>query len=149
MNKCLKGLTQLPADCDDPYKLDFRNLLHLVFTEILEYEPPAGIIYDVADYMQNLPMSEDGKSRGQIQCQRLAGKSIVVGIFIVWLLYCNPNLKVAVICSTDDFAQRMVKFVRTLLDSHDLLHHLAPNKAAVNQLEDFRKDQLDNEKMFV
>ncbi len=149
MNKCLQRLTLLADDCDDPLRYDFRNFLDFVFREILQFDPPSDLIFDVADYMQNLPMSEDDKGRGQVQCQRLAGKSVVVAIFVVWLFYCNPDIKVAIICSTHDFAKRTVKFIRSMFNGHPLLHHLAPRLAADNRLEDYRKDQLDNEDTFV
>jgi hypothetical protein len=149
MNQCLSKLIKLPGDCDDPLKYDFRNFLDFAYREVLLFDPPADICYDVADCMQNLSISEDGKARGQIQCQRGLGKSVIVAIFIAWLFYCNPDIKVAVICSTDDFAQRMVKFVRSLFDAHPLLQGLVPRIASENRLDDFKKDQLDNEKAFV
>lgn len=149
MNKCLSQLIKLESDCNDPFKYDFRNFLDFCYREILGFDPPADLVFDVADWMQNLPMSEDDKSRGQVQCQRLTGKSVIVAIFMAWLYYCNPDIKVAIICSTQDFANRMVKFVRSLFDGHELLKHLVPNLAAQNKLDDYKKDQIDTEDRFV
>ena len=149
MNDCLAKLTLTHEGTDDPLKADFRNFVWFAYTEILHFSPPADLIYAIADYMQNAPLSEDDVSRGQIQCQRGAGKSVLVSIFCAWLYYCNPNIKVAVICSTQEFSRRMVKFVRSLFDGHELLRDLVPRKAQDNILDDFRKDQLDNEDQFV
>ena len=149
MNKCLQQLTNWTEEETDPFKLDFRNFLNFCYIEVLKFDPPADIVFDCADWMQNLPMSEDGKARGQVQCQRLRGKSVDVACFIAWLFYCNPDLKVAVICSTQDFANRMIKFIRSLFDGHELLHHLIPKMAAANALDHFKKDQSDTEDRFV
>jgi hypothetical protein len=149
MNECLQRLTLFEQNQDDPLKYDFRNFLDFVYREILRFDPPADLIFDVADYMQNAPMSEDNKARGQVQCARGVGKSVIVSIFIAWLFYCNPNIKVGVICSTDSFAKRMVKFVRSIFDGHEMLAHLVPRKMQDNVLDKFRKDQLDNETEFV
>jgi len=148
MNDCLRRLTRIEDGCADPLKYDFRNFVDFCFREVLHYDDPAWLVFDVADWMQTLSISEDGKSRGQVQCQRGAGKSIIVAIFIAWLFYCNPDIKVAVVTSTQDFANRMVKFVRSLFDGHPLLSPLAPRLADQNALSDYRKDMLDSEDRF-
>lgn len=149
MNECLKRLTNWTEDCTDPFKNDFRNFLDFGYREILKFEDPADIVFDCADWMQNLPMSEDGKARGQVQCQRLRGKSVDVALFIAWLFWCNPDIKVAVICSTQDFANRMIKFIRSIFDGHEMLKHLVPKLAVDNTLDNFTKNQSDTEDRFV
>lgn len=145
MNECLQKLTchHRWLEESDQLRLDFRNFVHFAFTHILNFEV-SGLQFDIADYMQNLPLSEDGKARGQIQSLRGVGKTVLVGLFIVWLLYCNPDIKIAVICSTQPFSRRMIAFVRGLLDSHDLFRHLVPKKAEKNNWSDFRKDMPDH-----
>lgn len=130
-------------DEDDPLKYDFRNFAHFIWSEVLNFPEPAPLQYDIADYMQECPVSEDGKARGQIQSLRGAGKTWLIGVFIVWLLYCNSDLKIAIMCSKISFGQRLIKFIRGLLH-HQLLEHLIPLKATDNKWENFRKDMLDN-----
>lgn len=110
---------------------------------MLSFPEPAPLQYDIADYMQECPVSEDGKARAQIQSLRGAGKTWLIGVFIVWLLYCNPDIKIAIMCSKIDFGQRLIGFIRGLLH-HELITHLVPLKAAGNKWANFRKDMLDN-----
>lgn len=145
MNECLKKLTcnMVHVMADDLLRSDFRNFAHFIWSQVLNFSKPSPLQYDIADYMQECPVSEDGKARGQIQSLRGAGKSWLICVFIVWLLYCNPDLKIAVMCSKIDFGQRAIKFIRGLLH-HELLVHLVPLKATDNKWENYRKDMLDN-----
>lgn len=144
MNRCLEKLCLIDSNPDDPFRYDFRNFADFVWREILSLDCLAAIQADIADYMQNLPMSEDDKARGQIQSLRGAGKTWLVGVFVVWLLYCNPDIKVGIICSTQTFSRRLLKFVRTIIDGHPALRHLAPRLAVENPWDDFRKNMQDS-----
>ena len=124
-------------------KYDFRNFAHFIWSQILQFPEPAPLQYDIADYMQDCPVSEDGKARGQIQSLRGAGKTWLVGVFIAWLLYVNPDIKISIICSKLGFGERLIKFIRGLFH-HDLLTSLVPLKASDNKWENFKKDMLDN-----
>lgn len=143
MNTCLAKLLKLDPEEKDPLKYDFRNFAYFIWSQVLQFPEPAPIQYDIANYMQECPVSEDGIARGQIQSLRGAGKTWLVGVFIAWLLYCNPDIKVAIICSTVTFGQRAIGFVRGLF-LHEILTHLLPRKAADNKFSNYKKDMLDN-----
>lgn len=148
MNECLIKLCKYEENQDDPLAADFRNLLWHIWTKanVVPGNPePAPLQYDIADWMQNLPVASDGVARGQVQSMRGAGKTYIAAAFAVWLLYCNPNIRITILASTDDFAKRLVRFIRSVITGSDLFQHLIPRKADTS-LDG--KDQADNEKEF-
>lgn len=147
MNTCLMKLINLDPEETDLLKLDFRNFAHFAWNKILQFPEPAPLQYNIADYMQDCPVSEDGIARGQIQSLRGAGKTWLVGVFVAWLLYCNPNLKIAIICSTVTYGQRAIGFIRGLF-MHELLTTLVPRKAIDNKFTQYKKDMTDNAEEF-
>ncbi len=106
---------------------DFRNFLFYVMTEVLDFGIPGEIQYDIADYMQNLPVSPDGICRGQAQAMRGCGKSVIACIFCTWLWYINPTIRIMTIASVASKAIEFGGLVKQILDSAELLEHLRPD----------------------
>ena len=110
----------------DPFH-DFRNLLYVCFTEVLDLGEPHPFQYALANRMQDMTLSPGGISRKQIQALRGAGKTVVVCCFCVWLWYINATIRVAVISSTEKRANEMSTLVKQLLDSLELVAGLKPD----------------------
>ena len=118
----------------DPFKADFRNFLYYVFKEVLKFGEPHALQYDIADYMQNLPVSQDGTARGQAQAMRGCGKTVIACAFCAWLWYCNPAIRALVVSSVQTKAEEFAGLVKQIVDSAALLEHLRPN-IQVDQLK--------------
>jgi hypothetical protein len=73
---------------------DFRNFLYYIFTEVLLFGPPHPVQYDIADWLQNCPVSDDGIRRAQTQAMRGCGKTVIACAFCVWLWYINPTIRI-------------------------------------------------------
>ncbi len=110
----------------DPFH-DFRNFAYLIFTEILKFGEPHAIQYDIMDWMRGLPESQDGIRRGQVQAMRGCGKSVISCIYCCWLWYCNPTIRVCLICSNGVKAEESASLVKQIMDACELLHHLRPD----------------------
>jgi hypothetical protein len=84
-----QGSTSLtPAD---PLKADFRNFLWAVWRH-LGLPEPTPVQYDIAHFLQH------GPRRLVIEAFRGVGKSWITVAFVCWLLYCDPQLKIVVVC---------------------------------------------------
>lgn len=130
----------------DPFKEDFRVFASYIWQDCLRLPEPAPIQYDIADYMQNLPVSSDGIRRGQVQSMRGAGKTYLAAAFVLWKLYCNPDLKILVVSSTTKRAREFVLLCRQIIDKGELIHSLKPRLASENSPTG--KDQVDNAEAF-
>lgn len=130
----------------DPFKEDFRVFASYIWQDCLRLPEPAPIQYDIADYMQNLPVSSDGIRRGQVQSMRGAGKTYLAAAFVLWKLYCNPDYKILVVSSTTKRAREFVLLCRQIIDKGELLHSLKPRLASENSPTG--KDQVDNAEAF-
>lgn len=124
---------------------DFRNFVHYIFTEVRGWTV-GPTQYDVAQFMQDLPMSPDNIRRGQVQCARGYGKSELVNCYALWLQYLDPEIKIIVLCSVDRKAQEHIALARAIIDAAPLLHHLRPQLARDGVVD---KDQKDNLHGFV
>lgn len=103
----------------DPIKADFRNFLFLVWQH-LNLPPPTPVQYDIAQYLQH------GPKRCVIEAFRGVGKSYVTSAFVVWLLYCNPQLNILVVSASKDRADQFSTFTKRLIAEMDLLAFLRP-----------------------
>lgn len=124
---------------------DFRNFVHYIFCEVRGWKVGPSQ-YDVAQFMQELPMGPDGIRRGQVQCMRGKGKSELANCFALWLQYLNPEIKILVLCSVDRKAQEHIALARSIIDAAPMLHHLKPQLARDGVVS---KDQKDNLHGFV
>lgn len=93
----------------DPLKKDFRNFLYLVWKH-LNLPDPTRVQYDIAHYLQH------GPKRCVIEAFRGVGKSYVTSAFVVWLLYCNPQLNILVVSASKDRADQFSTFTKRLIN---------------------------------
>ena len=70
-----------------------------------------------------------GENRPELilQAPRGVGKSWITGIFGAWRLLRNPDEKILIISGTATLAEKISKFMRTLLHDIPLLNHLEPD----------------------
>lgn len=59
---------------------------------------------------------------------RSCGKSTLMGLFCVWLLWRNPNIRILVLSADLALARKMVRNVKRILEKHILTQHLKPEK---------------------
>ena len=59
---------------------------------------------------------------------RSSGKSTMLGLFCVWLLVVNPNLRIIVLGAELDLAKKMVRNVKRIIERHVLAKHLRPQR---------------------
>ncbi len=130
----------------DVFAEDFRVFVNYIWQDCLNLPEPSPLQYDVADYMQNLPKSADGISRGQVQSMRGAGKTYLAAAFALWNLYRNPDCKLLIISSTTKRSREFVLLCRQIMDRGELLHSLKPRLAS--QGSPTGKDQVDNAEAF-
>jgi hypothetical protein len=57
---------------------------------------------------------------------RSCGKSTLVGLFCVWLLWRNPDLRILVLAADLALARKMVRNVKRIIEKHPLTQHLVP-----------------------
>jgi len=118
-SKKLLQSTALPQTAADPLKRDFRNFLYVVWKH-LNLPEPTPLQYDIAYYLQHSP------TRCVIEAFRGVGKSWITSAFVVWLLYCNPQLNILVVSATKDRADQFSTFVQMLILDMELLAPLRP-----------------------
>lgn len=138
-------LVQVQGKADDPFA-DFRNFVNYLFTEVRGWAYVGAIQYDIAAWMQDLPLCKDGKRRGQVQSMRGAGKTEIAVAFCLWLLYLDPDIKILAVSSVALKAQEFTSLARQLIDQTPLLYHLKPHLAKDGLVS---KDQKDNLHGFV
>ena len=115
-------MTKVPYNViNDELKKDFRKFLFVVWKH-LGLPEPTDVQYDIANWMQH------GPRRKMIMAFRGVGKTWIYGAFVAWRLYCNPDWKIMVVSATKPYADDFSKFVKQLIHSMPLLHHLRPNK---------------------
>lgn len=114
----LKGSTHLSTH-RDPLREDFRNFLFLVWKH-LNLPPPTKVQYDIAKFLQH------GPKRLIIEAFRGVGKSWVTSAFVLWLLYCDPQLNILVVSASKQRADDFSTFTLRLIFEMELLAHLRP-----------------------
>lgn len=73
--------------------------------------------------------AESKNPRLLLMAFRACGKSTLVGLFCVWLLIRNPNLRILVLAADMTLAGKMVRNVKRILEKHPLSRHLKPRAA--------------------
>jgi len=73
--------------------------------------------------------AESKNPRLLLMAFRACGKSTLVGLFCVWLLIRNPNLRILVLAADMTLAGKMVRNVKRILEKHPLSRHLKPKAA--------------------
>lgn len=73
--------------------------------------------------------AERSNPRLLLMAFRACGKSTLVGLFCVWLLTRNPNVRILVLAADMALAGKMVRNVKRILEKHPLSRHLKPKTA--------------------
>jgi hypothetical protein len=103
---------------------DFRLFAYRVFEALghkLSKEDD-WILYDIAHYLQH------GPSRRQVRAMRGVGKSVMCAAYIVWRIYCDPNITIGVVAGAANLAQDLVELSRKIIDLLEMCHHLKPKE---------------------
>lgn len=120
----LKASTYLtPIYIDDEMELairaDFRVFLTLVWRFLLSCDPSPDQL-SMAHYCQH------GPDRSVIMAFRGFSKSWIVGAFALWLLWCNPQLKVLIVSGAEARAVATTNWCLQLINTMPLLRRLRP-----------------------
>ena len=105
----------------DPLREDFRNFLYVIW-DYLGLPEPTPIQYDIAEYLQH------GPKRRIIQAFRGVGKSWGTVAYVLWRLYCDPQLKVLVVSASKQAADNFSTFALQLIYGVPELAHLIPRQ---------------------
>lgn len=116
----LKASTTLSGTDDDPLKRDFRLFVYLVWSH-LGLPEPTPIQLDIAYYLQH------GPKRSIISGFRGVAKSWLTSAFVVWLLYCDPQLNILVVSASKARADDFSTFTLRLIFEIPILKHLIPS----------------------
>jgi hypothetical protein len=117
-------------DVEKKIKSDFRYFLFLIWKH-LNLPDPTPIQYDMAQYLQH------GGKRTIIEAFRGVGKSWITSAFVVWLLYCNPQLKILVVSASKERADQFSIFTKRLIAEVDFLTHLSPRQGQRDSIISF------------
>ena len=99
---------------------DFKNFLYLVWQH-LRLPEPTQVQYDIADFLQSR------QEKMCIQAYRQVGKTYIAAAFIVYMLYHNPEFKIAVVSKSKDFAKKITFHCLKLLEM-PICKHMVPTK---------------------
>ncbi len=105
----------------DPLKEDFRKFLYVVWKHI-GLPDPTPIQYDIAYFLQH------GPSKIAIEAFRGVGKSFITSAYVLWRLYCNPQLKFLVVSASKARADAFSTFTMRLIQEMDILAFLRPRE---------------------
>lgn len=105
----------------DPLKEDFRLFLWVVW-EYLNLPEPTATQLDIAYYLQA------GPNRRIIQAFRGVGKSWITVAYVLWRLYCDPQLKILVVSASKQAADNFSTFCLQLIYGMPELSVLRPRQ---------------------
>jgi hypothetical protein len=80
----------------------------------------------MAEWLEELYFSSD--RRGLLLAFRGSGKSSIVGLFLAWLLYMDPKLRILVVAADTALARKMVRSVKRMVELHPALEDIRPVK---------------------
>lgn len=103
----------------DPLKEDFRSFLFIIWKH-LRLPDPTPIQYDIAHWLQH------GPRRQMTMAFRGVGKSWITSAFVLWKLYCDPQLKILVVSASKARADDFSTFTLRLIQEVPILRHLQP-----------------------
>ncbi|RWM84301.1 phage terminase large subunit [Mesorhizobium sp.] len=103
----------------DPLKQDFRKFLWLIWKHI-NLPSPTPTQYDIAHFLQH------GPNKIVVEAFRGVGKSFITSAFVLWCLYCNPQMKIMVVSASKNRADNFVIFCQQLIQTVPELAFLKP-----------------------
>lgn len=107
------------SQASDPLKEDFRLFLYVIWSH-LDLPKPTPLQLDIAYYLQH------GPKRAIISGFRGVAKSWITSAYVVWLLYCNPQLNILVVSASKARADDFSTFTLRLINEVPILKHLIP-----------------------
>ena len=103
----------------DPLKADFRNFL-VAMWRFLGLPKPTPLQLDIAYHLQH------GPKRDIIQAFRGAAKSWITAAYVLWRLYCDPQLLILVVSASGNRAAKFTRFCLDIIMRWERLRHLRP-----------------------
>jgi len=80
--------------------------------------------FRIAEWIEEKFRSEQRKLL--LMAFRNSGKSTLAGIFVAWLLHCDPALRIIVLSADHALAARMVRNVKRIIEHHPMTQALKP-----------------------
>lgn len=77
----------------------------------------------IASFLERLYFKGEN---GLLMAFRNSGKSTIVGLFGVWLLLRNPDLRLLILSADHGLAKKMVHHMKEIVERHPLTRHLIP-----------------------
>jgi hypothetical protein len=104
---------------EDRLKKSFKVFVAHIWKH-LRLPTPTRIQIDIADFLQF------GPKRRVIEAFRGVGKSWITAAYVLWRLYCNPQLKILVVSASKDRADAFSIFCKALIEDVEVLKFLKP-----------------------
>jgi hypothetical protein len=111
----------MDAKTERRLKADFRNFLFVVW-KYLNLPKPTAVQLAMAWFLQH------GPDRLMIQAFRGVGKSWIAAAFVVWCLWCNPQLNILVVSASKNRADNFATFCLQIIETIPWLEHLKPRE---------------------
>ena len=109
------------AKTKDPLKEDFRVFLSMAWM-FLGLPKPTKQQLKLAHYLQH------GPKRKMVMAFRGIGKSWITAVFVLWRLYCDPNLNILVVSASQKRSDEFATFCHGLIMEWEILSHLKPQR---------------------
>jgi hypothetical protein len=88
----------------------FLKFLWYVWKHVLDLPEPTRIQLDIARFLVG------GPRRRFIQAFRGVGKTFITAAYVVWRLWKNPDLKVAIVSANEELATEITTFIKQIID---------------------------------
>lgn len=88
----------------------FLKFLWFVWTRVLLLPEPDRVQLDIARYLAG------GPRRRFIQAFRGVGKTFITAAYVVWRLWKNPDLKVAIVSANETLATEIAGFIKQIIE---------------------------------
>ena len=99
----------------------------VLWLKLMDFNP-ANHQKQISLWLEKLFNSKDWR-KGLLMAFRNSGKSTIVGLFVAWILYFNPNLRILVLAADYALARKMVRNVKRIIEKHPLTASLKPHNA--------------------
>lgn len=99
-------------------KIPFKVFLDTLNIVAGNTTPP--VHQEIAEWLEDT----DTNPRRILQAFRHLGKSYIIGAYICWKLYCDPNWTCLLISAKRNLALRNSQYIRNMIETHPMLRHL-------------------------